>query len=108
MTRQRYKADREAVQAYFLGVVEQTIGASVAAVRRYVREYLADRLAEARGRLSAYAEQYTAVMESSLAMARLGKRRCCGVGRIWREASVWGCARFGSTFVLFAHSLASD
>lgn len=73
VTRVSYKADLAAIQRYFVGVVEASTKNSVRAVRLYVRAYLSERLAEARGVLQSYANRYTACMLEALEVARQGE-----------------------------------
>lgn len=63
------------MQAYFRGVVADTTQNSIRAVRSYVREFLGQRLEEAKSVLQGYAQRYTFVMQDALDTARLGAWR---------------------------------
>ena len=85
VTHTRYNADANAIAAYFTGVVEATTNSSVAAVRRYVRAYLADRVAEARAVLESMSARYVRVMEVALEAAQKGA--------LGRQARTWESRR---------------
>ena len=72
-------------QEYFMRLVETTVATSVAHVRDFVRRYLEQRLADARGRIGAYGSRYANAMLAALDTSRSGApavlaRRVWGLG----------------------------
>ena len=55
-------------------LVDSTVETSVAHVRGFVRRYLEQRLADARGRIGAYGSRYANAMLTALDTSRCGAR----------------------------------
>ena len=63
---------QDALQDYFMRLVDGMVDASLGGVRHYVRTYLAERISAARTQLHDYGERYTDAMLSALETSRAG------------------------------------
>ena len=60
------------MQDYYIKMVDESVGTSIAYVRTFVRTYVSQRIQDARDNIAEYGEKYQAAMLAALETSRQG------------------------------------